>query len=105
MKITERSFILVTESSERIIIDDYLEEMLRKEMRPILWFRDGLFCVIQSSILENALATIDVMKKGFDTHCYTYVHWSQGEPISHNAGHSLAQVDYTIDDKGTNNGS
>lgn len=93
MTVTQQSFILIDESSDRIILNDQLEEILREKMQPILWFRDGLFCVIKNSVLENALATIDIMKKGFGTHHHIYIHWVQGWNIDYMGGISLSGLE------------
>lgn len=97
MTVAERSFIMVDESSDRIMLNDQLENLLRKEMRPILWFRDGLFCVMPKEILKNMLDAIMPFEQ--------WIHWSQGEPISHNAGYFLAGIDCSVNNKGTNDGS
>lgn len=59
--ITEKSFILVQEDTNQFVIGDHLEELLRKEMRPILWFRIGMACVVPVEVLKNALEYIDML--------------------------------------------
>jgi len=91
MKTSEKNFIMVTESSDTIIVDDYLEELLRKEMRPILWFRDGLFCVVPVEILMNIIEAIDHYVAHLSMMRLTQVvHWSQGHVVYHNTGHALS---------------
>ena len=93
MKTSEKNFILVTESSGTIIIDDYLEELLRKEMRPILWFRDGLFSVVPIAILMNALESIDWVKRNaVDETTNVNINWSQTYHIDDEAGRSLISL-------------
>ena len=90
MKISEKNFILVTESGSNIIVDDYLEELLRKEMRPILWFRDGLFSVVPEAVLQNVLDSIDWVKRNAaDETTNVNIHWSQTFHIDDEAGRSL----------------
>lgn len=93
MKITERSFILVTESSGTIIVDSYLEELLRKEMRPILWFRDGLYCVISVGVLMNMLDSIDICKKLTKHEFKTVIAWQQGYQVPYEIGPVFAQLE------------
>jgi hypothetical protein len=90
MTTAEKNFILVTESSDTIIVDDYLEELLRKEMRPILWFRDGLFCVVPEAILMNALESIDWVKgDATELAINVIIHWSQGDRIGDSSSHTM----------------
>ena len=88
MKISERSFIMVTESSGTIIVDDYLEGLLRKEVRPILWFRDGLFCVVPAEILMNVLDFPNI----YAGKPRLTVDWSQGFLLPHDAGHMFIGI-------------
>ena len=93
MKISERSFIMVTESSGTIIVDDYLEGLLRKEVRPILWCRDGLFCVVPAEILMNVLETIDVFIKAGNSKSYiARLTWGQGYLLPYDVGHILIGI-------------
>lgn len=88
MKISERSIILIHEHGDTIIVDDYLEELLREKMRPILWHRNGLYCVIPVEVLMNALNYITMYSKLVDKKIY--IHWSQGQTIHHDAGCALS---------------
>jgi len=93
MKTSEKSFILVTEPSGTIIVDNYLEEPLRKEMRPILWYRDGLFSVVPVAILMNALESIDWVKRNaVDETTNVNINWSQTYHIDDEAGRSLISL-------------
>ena len=85
MKISEKTFILVTESSHTIIVDDYLEELLREKMRPIVWFRDGLFGVVPAAILMNMFEFANI----FAGKPKLTIHWSQAYEISDEVGRSL----------------
>ena len=93
MKISEKTFILVTESSDTIIVDDQLEELLRKEMRPILWFRDGLFCVVPAAILMNILEQFDMYTTHPSMMRDVRIYWNQRYQISDEAGRSLSGLE------------
>jgi len=93
MKTTERSFILVTESSGTIIIDDYLEELLRKEVRPILWFRDGLYSVVPVEILKNVLDSFDIYRKLTKDNFSIKLTWNQGYLLPYEIGPVFAQLE------------
>lgn len=104
MTVAERSFILIDESSDRITLNNQLEKMLREKMQPILWLRDGLFCVIPMQIIQNLLNQIDdYIKGGRIGKLKLYINWSQGKFISHDITHFLIGIDCSIDDIGTNN--
>ena len=90
MKTSEKSFILVTEPSGTIIVDNYLEELLRKEMRPILWYRDGLFSVVPEAVLMNILDDIGMEMSAMILR--GKVHWSQTYHIDDEAGRSLISL-------------
>lgn len=84
MNITEKSFILVEEPTGTIIVDAQLEKLLRKEMRPILWFRKGLSCVVPVEVLKNTLNHIDHFKKSYSKPplCTIEIDWKQAWPIT-----------------------
>lgn len=63
MTITEKSFILVQGNTGMFLVDGDLEDALRREMRPILWHRAGLFCVVPVEVLKNTLDQIDMYKQ------------------------------------------
>jgi len=94
MKILEKKFILIHESSNTIIIDDYLEELLRKEMQPILWCRDGLFSIVPIEILLNTLDVLETYKKYTHQPLDINIHWSQSRPVSNKIGHILSRLEY-----------
>ena len=82
MTITEKSFILVEEPCSQFIVGSDLEQLLREEMRPILWFRKGLSCVVPVEVLKNVLETFDFNKKrnfGRDT---IQINWKQCWPLT-----------------------
>jgi hypothetical protein len=85
MTISERSLILIDESSDRITLNNQLEGMLRKEMRPVLWFRDGLFCIVHREILKNMLDTVMPFEQ--------WIHWSQGLQIGFEEGMILSGLE------------
>lgn len=94
MIITEKSFILVQEDTNIFVVDDRLEELLREEMRPILWFRMGMACVVPTEVLKNTLETIDLNKHGFGM-TTIQIDWKQTFPFPDGrAATILAGLDY-----------
>lgn len=94
MTITEKSFILVEKPTGTIIVDNELEQLLRKEMRPILWFRKGLSCVVPVEILINALDYMDI-KLGSTHKSSVTINWKQCWPITDGRPMTvLAGLDY-----------
>lgn len=93
MIIKEQPIIIVTELSDRIIMDDYLEGLLADKADQILWFREGLFCVIPQEIIQNALDLIEIyVKSGRKTIppkiSFT---WDQGIPVNPRVGYALME--------------
>lgn len=91
MKISERSIILIHEHGDTIIVDDYLEGLLRGKIQPILWYRDGLFRIIPTSILQNIIGSMDIFIKAGRKGTYiNKIHWNQGWEINHKVGCALS---------------
>ena len=83
MIVTKKSFILVEEPGSTFIVNSYLERLLRKKMQPILWHRNGMFCVVPVAILENVLGHIDMYAKLFKQTGYSVtIDWKQTWPIT-----------------------
>ncbi len=83
MTITEKSFILVREPTGTITADDLLEALLRSQLRPILWFRKGLSCVVPIEVLENLLDQIDMyVSGGRKGKCELKIDWKQCWPLT-----------------------
>lgn len=95
MIIIEKSFILVRENACQFVIDRELEVTLREEMRPILWFRMGMACVVPVEVLENALNFLDI-KRGTPGGGYIEkINWKQAFPFPDGrAATILAGLDY-----------
>ncbi len=71
---------------------DILE--IRKNHRvisPILWNRNGEFRVIPTPVLQNTVDLLVMFRKtmGNVTYPKVAIHWSQGIPISNQAGRAL----------------
>ena len=79
MIITEKSFILIEEPTGTFVVNTRLEQLLRKEMRPILWFRKGLSCVVPVEVLMNLLNTLDAVPYVKDEQ--KQINWKQCWPI------------------------
>jgi len=81
MTITEKSFILVEELTGTLIVDDQLEKLLREEMRPILWFRKGLSCIVPVEVLKNLLVQRDIhMTNDYEKKPELKIDWKQTWP-------------------------
>lgn len=66
--------------------------LLNTEFFPIVWNRDGEFCIIPITILKNASDNLDAYNKlssGKTVNPMVYIHWDQGIPISNEAGRAL----------------
>ena len=61
------------------------------ESMPVLWNKDGEFHIIPKAILQNAVDVKNMYDKSNDkiTIPDVYVWWSQGIPISNQAGRAL----------------
>lgn len=95
MTITEKSFILVQENTSQFVISTDLEDMLRREMRPILWHKMGLFCVVPVEVLQNTLDNIDIHKKLTKEPGYIEINWKQAFPFPDGrAAATLASLEY-----------
>lgn len=72
-------------SDDRIPVD----EATGGETDPILWCRDGEFCIIPEGVIDNAIEFRKSFhaKKRLPPELYFY--WSQGIPISNLAGRAL----------------
>lgn len=82
---TQGSFYAINESGSIIIVDDFLQVV------PIVWNRNGLFCIIPEAILQNTIDSNKMYDKLNNkiTHPKIAIHWSQGIPISNQAGRAL----------------
>lgn len=91
MKIIEQLIIIVIELSDKIIMDNYLEGLLADRADQILWFREGLFCIIPQEIIQNALDLIDIyVKSGRKTMPpKIFFTWDQGIPVDPKVGYAL----------------
>lgn len=58
---------------------------------PILWYRNGLFCIIPIQIVQNALDNLDMYQKlsGKSINPSVYVTWDQGISVDPKVGYAL----------------
>lgn len=66
--------------------------ILSIKLLPIVWNRDGEFCIIPIAVMKNASDSLDAYEKlssGKSVNPMVYVHWDQGIPISSEAGRAL----------------
>lgn len=96
MTITEKSFILVQEDTNILVVDSYLEELLSGKMQPILWHRMGMFQVVQIEVLMNILDQRDIyVAGGRKGKCDLRIDWKQAFPFPDGrAAAILAGLDY-----------
>jgi hypothetical protein len=82
---TNGSFYILHESSSEFLIGTPLETL------PIVWNRDGLYCIIPREVVENAVDNLNMWDKltGKTTHPKVKIMWSQGIPVSNLAGRAL----------------
>ena len=84
-------FVFKDPHDEMIIDKSIFERLTDFGAMPILWCRNGLFCVIPEEITQNALNSA----KSFQqtdlkrTPPIITIQWSQGIPISNLAGRAL----------------
>lgn len=90
--INEMLMFVYKDSHDIIIIDkSILEVIIGSGTMSMLWCRDGKYCVIPKEIILNALNSV----KSFQqtdlkrTPPIITIHWSQGIPISNQAGRAL----------------
>lgn len=91
MKIKEQRLLIITELSEKIIIDDYIEGLFAARRYKVLWFREGLFCIIPKEIIQNALDLIDIYVRSGrkSTPPKIFFTWDQGIPVDPKVGYAL----------------
>lgn len=91
MEIDIRALFIIKESSEKIIVGDHLEGLLNNKPQRILWFREGLFCIIPREIIQNALDIIDIYVKSErkTTSPEVFFTWDQGIPVDPKVGYAL----------------
>ncbi|GAI91963.1 unnamed protein product, partial [marine sediment metagenome] len=83
MKIIEHFLIIIKESPKKIIIKGYLEDVLCtkqagcKEIRPVLWFDQGMFRMIPIQLIKNALDNLEMYKRISSKHTNpsVYITW------------------------------
>ena len=92
MRIDEIIMFIYKDPHDTMVIDkSILEKITGLGTIPMLWCRDGLFCVIPKEVIGNA---INNCKSFLQTDLkrtppVITIHWSQGIPISNLAGRAL----------------
>ncbi|KKL70971.1 hypothetical protein LCGC14_2099580 [marine sediment metagenome] len=84
-------FVFKDSHDEMIIDRSILERMTGFGTGPMLWCRNGLFCVIPKEVIQNALETFNIYNnvEGKILTPNVVIMWSQGIPISNLAGRAL----------------
>jgi len=64
---------------------------LLKKPEPILWFNQGMFCIIPIQIVQNACNNLNLWRKFSDkTTCpIVRITWDQGIPVDPKVGYAL----------------
>jgi len=81
------SFYIFYEQSDMIKVNSMLLKPL-----PIVWNRNGEFCIIPMAVVQNAVDLLNVyenLSSGKTVNPIVSVMWSQGIPISNLAGRAL----------------
>jgi len=83
----------------KIIKTNDLEIKLTKKIRlrkpePILWYRQGIFCIIPIEIIKNAYEQFDMYRKYSEKFFQpnVYITWNQGIPVDPKVGHALMET-------------
>ena len=92
MRIDEIIMFIYKDPHDTMVIDkSILEKITGFGTIPMLWCRDGLFCVIPKEVIQNAIDLAESYRQT-DLKCATpiiTIRWSQGIPISNLAGRAL----------------
>ncbi len=92
MRIDEILMFVFKDPHDTMIIDkSILEKITDFGAVPMLWCRDGLFCVIPKEVIQNAMDLAESYQQT-DLKCtppVITIRWSQGIPINNQAGRAL----------------
>lgn len=94
MRIDEIIMFVFKDPHDTMVIDkSILEKITGFGTGPMLWCRNGLFCVIPHEVVKNALDNLALWDKvtSKTTHPNVVIMWSQGIPISNLAGRALVR--------------
>ena len=84
-------FFLINDSKDRVIINRHVIDLI-SEASPIIWNRDGRYCVIPQAAVQNAIDNVIIWEKFYSNKTAApnvVIIWSQGIPISNLAGRAL----------------
>ena len=92
MRIDEVFIFVFKDPHDTMVIDkSILEKITGLGTIPMLWCRDGLFCVVPKEVIQNAIDLTESYQQT-DLKCTApiiTIRWSQGIPISNLAGRVL----------------
>lgn len=92
MGIGEVFMFVFKDPHDTMIIDkSILEKITGLGTIPLLWCRDGEYCVIPKEVVQNAISVVNSFSYMSDETMHPEVHiqWSQGIPINNQAGRAL----------------
>ena len=86
------NYLIIKEPSDTFCADGIVLDLATdKKTVPILWCRDGMFCLIPKEIIQNAIdvsgSLRDINLKRTPPKLYFF--WNQGIPVSNQAGRAL----------------
>ena len=84
-------FFLINDSKDKVTINRHVIDLI-SEASPIIWNRDGKYCVITQAVVQNAMDSVMIWEKFYSnkvTIPNVVIMWSQGIPISNLAGRAL----------------
>ena len=94
MKINETFYFMVKDPHDTLFIDeDDVDKLTDDGINPILWCRNGLFCLIPKEVIQNAMNIFVMFRQTevkFSPPVISFL-WSQGIPISNLAGRALVR--------------
>lgn len=82
----------IKESGDKIFLAEILINAINTgEISPLLWCRDGEFCLIPKEVIQNAVDLYEMSRQEDSRRLQppVVIVWSQGIPISNLAGRAL----------------
>lgn len=85
-------YLIIKRSSNSLLIDKTIFDLATdRKADPILWCRDGMFCLIPKEVIQNAIDRYEMSRQAdlkVTSPTLSFV-WNQGIPISNLAGRAL----------------
>jgi hypothetical protein len=84
-------FFLINDSKNKVTINRHVIDLI-SEASPIIWNRNGRYCVIPQAVVQNAIDCVVIWEKFYSNKTAApnvVIMWNQGIPISNQAGRAL----------------